>query len=117
MSSFWLSKVRQTHFLCFHLSPQMRKALVCLGSDMSTLSRICAFTRVIYEGILLFNRNASSREISKKTEVLKASLCKIEDACYIFAVRGSEMSTERLLQSFNDCDGLAAGNDGILDDD
>ena len=64
----------------------MRKCIACMGVDNVALDRMCLFVREIYSDFTVLNQSTNIRELGKKTEVLKQSLQKIEDACYMMKV-------------------------------
>ena len=65
----------------------------CINSassgDQNTPFEVCSFLREIHNAFVAF-RNVS-REIASKLRVLKASMNKVEVACYTLKVRGSEI--------------------------
>ncbi|XP_069810587.1 translin-associated protein X-like [Dendropsophus ebraccatus] len=65
----------------------------CIGSvgngDLNTPFQLSQFLREIFDGFS-FIGNSGSYEISRKLYTLKQSLLKVENACYMLKVRGSE---------------------------
>eukprot|EP00051_Salpingoeca_urceolata_P015049 m.192790 g.192790 ORF g.192790 m.192790 type:complete len:272 (+) comp18275_c0_seq1:1781-2596(+) len=71
----------------------MRLCITSVGSPSfspDTGARICAFCQTLSAAYGLIV-HTYGKEMSKKMEVLKQSLKKIENACYLFKVRGSEL--------------------------
>ena len=65
----------------------------CINSassgDQNTPFEVCSFLREIHNAFVAFGN--VSREIASKLRVLKASMNKVEVACYTLKVRGSEI--------------------------
>lgn len=63
----------------------MRLAINSIGvGDFITPKEICAFLRAFYDGLMNFR--SSNWQMSKKLQVLKTSLTKVENACYTLKV-------------------------------
>lgn len=66
---------------------------LCIGSvgngDINTPFQLTQFLREIFDGFAYIG-NSGPYEVSRKLFVLKQSLSKVENACYMLKVRGSE---------------------------
>lgn len=86
----------------------MRMAINRIGSrEFTEAEYICQILRSIYQEFSKFAYE--HREMSKKINVMKASLNKVESACYNVKVRGSEVPDNMLADmvlsgNFNDVD-------------
>lgn len=84
----------------------MRMAINRIGSrEFTEAEYICQILRSIYQEFSMFAYE--HREMSKKMSVMKASLNKVESACYNVKVRGSEVPDNMLADmvlsgNFND---------------
>ncbi|XP_075222447.1 translin associated factor X isoform X2 [Lycorma delicatula] len=68
----------------------MRHCINSLSSgDVEAMYRACDFVRDIYTGLSWFK--IPSRDFYRKLSVLRQSLLKIENACYMVRIRGSEI--------------------------
>lgn len=69
----------------------MRLCITSVGNgDIETPFEVSQFLRAIYDGFTYIG-NTGPYEVSKKHYTLKQSLGKVEDACYMLTVRGSEV--------------------------
>ncbi|XP_072912769.1 translin-associated protein X isoform X2 [Hemitrygon akajei] len=69
----------------------MRLCITSVGNgDTETPFEVSQFLRAIYDGFTYIG-NTGPYEVSKKLYTLKQSLGKVEDACYMLTVRGSEI--------------------------
>ncbi|XP_072169785.1 translin-associated protein X-like [Diadema setosum] len=65
------------------------------GGDLERPFHLVSFTRAINEGFQLIG-NLAGREMVRKSSVMRQSLKKMEDACYVIRVRGSEIPQHML---------------------
>ncbi|KAM9316734.1 translin-associated protein X [Gastrophryne carolinensis] len=76
---------------------------LCIGSigngDIDTPFELTQFLRQIFDGFAYIG-NTGPYEISRKLFVLKQSLSKVENACYMLKVRGSEIPKHMLADLF-----------------
>ena len=76
---------------------------LCINSaangDKETPFEVCRFLRDIHDSFLSFGN--VSRDLSSKLRVLKASMNKVEVACYTLKVRGSEIPQFALAEALN----------------
>lgn len=76
---------------------------LCIGSigngDLNTPFQLTQFLREIYDGFAYIG-NSGPYEISRKLFALKQSLSKVENACYMLKVRGSETPNHMLAGLF-----------------
>ncbi|XP_072107167.1 translin-associated protein X [Mobula birostris] len=69
----------------------MRLCITSVGNgDTETPFEVSQFLRAVYDGFTYIG-NTGPYEVSKKLYTLKQSLGKVEDACYMLTVRGSEI--------------------------
>lgn len=74
----------------------MRLAIKSISDgDIDTSFKICNFLRVIYNSFLSFGNLC--RETTSKMYTMKQSLEKVETACYMMTVRGSEVPKHALV--------------------
>ena len=74
----------------------MRLAISSVGKgQLDKPHKTCDFMRVIYDAFLSYGN--VSRELSRKMSTLKQSLAKVENACYMLQVRGSEVPKHMLV--------------------
>ena len=76
---------------------------LCINSaangDKETPFEVCRFLRDIHDAFLSFGN--VSRNVSSKVRALKASMNKVEVACYTLKVRGSEIPQFALFEALN----------------
>lgn len=73
----------------------MRLAINCVGKGrLDTPVNVCKLLRSIHNAFITFGNSAKG--MSKKIEVMTASLKKVENTCYTIHVRGSEISENML---------------------
>merc|ERR1712142_80855 len=81
----------------------MRMAINRIGSrEFAEAESICELLRVIHQEFSVFR--GEHREMSKKVNVMKGSLKKVETACYNVKVRGSEVPDNLLADMAVDAD-------------
>lgn len=74
----------------------MRHCINSLSSgQVEAMYQTCGFVRNIYSGLTILSR-IPFREFYRKLTVLRQSLLKIENACYQFRIRGSEIPKHML---------------------
>lgn len=74
----------------------MRKCITNLATgDINSCYQTCNFVRTMYKGFLGCV-GISGKEVSKKLYILKQSLAKMENVCYMIKVRGSEIPKHML---------------------
>jgi len=73
----------------------MRMAINCIGSrEMGRAENICQILRTIFQEFSIFAYE--NKELSRKIGVMRASMNKVEKACYNVQVRGSEIPDHML---------------------
>lgn len=76
---------------------------LCINSaangDQNTPFEVCRFLREIHDAFLSFGN--VNRDMASKLRVLKASMKKVEVACYTLKVRGSEIPQFALAEALN----------------
>ncbi|XP_068135635.1 translin-associated protein X [Hyperolius riggenbachi] len=78
----------------------MRLCISSVGNgDIETPFKLTQFLREIFDGFAYIG-NTGPYEISRKLYVLKQSLTKVENACYMLKVRGSEIPKHMLADLF-----------------
>ncbi|XP_072533631.1 translin-associated protein X [Salminus brasiliensis] len=88
----------------------MRMCISSVGNgDMETPFELSNFLRDIHDGFSYIG-NMGPYEVSKKLHTLRQSLGKVEDACYMLKVRGSEIPKHMLADVFS-------GRTAVLDQD
>ncbi|XP_005097901.1 translin-associated protein X [Aplysia californica] len=91
----------------------MRMAINSVGAGNLDTPRVVAdMMRVIHNAFTVFDN--ASRELRKKTSVLRQSLQKVETACYTLTVRGSEIPQHMLTDVFTST--AASGENFNVDD-
>lgn len=89
----------------------MRKCINNLGSgDMEGCYQTCTFVREIYSGFLSVSCTGF-KDIARKIVTLRQSLSKMENACYMIHVRGSEIPKHML------ADVISGTQDVFLEED
>lgn len=79
----------------------MRMCISSVGNgDMETPFELTNFLREIHDGFTYLG-NVGPYEVSKKLHTLRQSLSKVEDACYMLKVRGSEIPKHMLADVFS----------------
>lgn len=79
----------------------MRMCISSVGNgDMETPFELSNFLRDIHDGFAYLG-NVGPYEVSKKLHTLRQSLSKVEDACYMLRVRGSEIPKHMLADVFS----------------
>jgi len=78
----------------------MRMAIHSIGQgDFDLPFEHCKFLRIIYDAFVSFGN--VDRDLSRKVQVLRQSLQKVETACYTLQVRGSEIPKHMLAEAFS----------------
>ncbi|XP_072265494.1 translin-associated protein X [Pyxicephalus adspersus] len=89
---------------------------LCIGSvgngDIDTPFELTQFLREIFDGFAYIG-NTGPYEISRKLYALKQSLGKVENACYMLKVRGSEIPKHMLADLFVSKSELIEHDDGM----
>ncbi|XP_018416942.1 PREDICTED: translin-associated protein X isoform X3 [Nanorana parkeri] len=89
---------------------------LCIGSvgngDIDTPFELTQFLREIFDGFAYIG-NTGPYEISRKLYTLKQSLGKVENACYMLKVRGSEIPKHMLADLFVSKSELLEHDDGM----
>lgn len=91
----------------------MRMAINSVGAgDTDAAFKLCSFMREIHRAVVQLNTPPPNRELRQKTNVLYASIKKVETACYTVQVRGSEIPKHMLTQAL-----LAMPTEAALNED
>ncbi|XP_066534306.1 translin-associated protein X isoform X2 [Hoplias malabaricus] len=91
----------------------MRMCISSVGNgDVDTPFELSNFLRDIYDGFSYIG-NMGPYEVSKKLHTLKQSLGKVEDACYMLRVRGSEIPKHMLADVFSSRTALLDQDEGV----
>lgn len=78
----------------------MRMAINSVGAgDFDVPFQISLFIRLIYDAFVSFGN--VNRELNRKISVLRSSLHKVENACYMLKVRGSEIPKHMLADALS----------------
>lgn len=79
----------------------MRKCITSVGSgDLEEPFVLCNVLQSIYDAFSIIG-NLAGRDLFRKTQVLKSSLQKVENACYAIRVRGTETPKHMLADFFS----------------
>lgn len=79
----------------------MRKCITSVGSgDLEEPFVLCNVLQSIYDAFSVIG-NLAGRDLFRKTQVLKSSLQKVENACYAIRVRGTETPKHMLADFFS----------------
>ncbi|KAM5165582.1 translin-associated protein X [Mantella aurantiaca] len=91
----------------------MRLCISSVGNgDIDTPFQLTQFLREIFDGFAYIG-NTGPYEISRKLYTLKQSLGKVENACYMLKVRGSEIPKHMLADLFVSKSELIEHDDGM----
>ena len=107
------SQPRKTEMMHVHVPPThyllgiadltgelMRMAIHSIGQgDFDLPFENCCFMRLIYDAFVSFGN--VDRELTRKIQVLRQSLQKVETACYTLQVRGSEIPKHMLAEALS----------------
>ena len=79
----------------------MRMCINSIGTgDGETPFTLVAFMRELYDSFRLLG-NQPGREFVRKLSVMRQSVSKVENACYMLRVRGSEIPKHMLLDAIS----------------
>ncbi|KAL7890509.1 hypothetical protein AOLI_G00027670 [Acnodon oligacanthus] len=91
----------------------MRMCISSVGNgDMDTPFELSSFLRDIHDGFSYIG-NMGPYEVSKKLHTLRQSLGKVEDACYMLRVRGSEIPKHMLADVLSSRTALLDHDEGV----
>ncbi|KAL6487664.1 hypothetical protein MHYP_G00042900 [Metynnis hypsauchen] len=91
----------------------MRMCISSVGNgDMDTPFELSSFLRDIHDGFSYIG-NMGPYEVSKKLHTLRQSLGKVEDACYMLKVRGSEIPKHMLADVLSSRTALLDHDEGV----